>query len=290
MDFLTARLKVLTRSPLWAIRPDYIAALLSFVETEPEKQAKPHTLGTKNNRVMVIPVQGVLTQNDSWFGSTYSGISDAVEKAATDPSIARAVLVVDSPGGEVTGLPETAALIASLAKTKPVSAVVEGQSASAAYWLTTQASDITIAPSAEVGSVGVRMMHVDISQALESDGIKVTEMHAGEFKTEWSPFAPLTDAAKTDMQARLDAIHKDFITAVATGRGARASADIAANRFGEGRMFDAVAALGHGLVDKVQPPREFFRAISPAVDAEEAPNYGIRRARLDIQRKRFGRG
>jgi capsid assembly protease len=298
MDRLHGRIQTLTRSAFWAITPAAQALLIHnllgasgnnpfatiFADVE---AAKPAVRGPKDNKVMVMPITGVLTKDDNWFGTTYNAITDAAEQAASDPTIKRVVLAVDSPGGEVTGLPETAAVLAALAKVKPVSAIVEGQSASAAFWLTTQAKDITIAPSAELGSVGVRMMHVDISKALETDGIKVTELHAGEFKTEWSPFQPLSEAAQEDMQQRLNAIHGDFINAVATGRSGRATADIQAARFGEGRMFDSKAALGHGLADKVQAPRDFYRAMTPVEEAQPVPNYGIRRAQIDQEKVRY---
>ncbi len=82
------------------------------------------------------------------------------------------------------GLPETAAIIAQVAKVKPVSAMVEGTAASAAYWLASQASDVTITPSSEVSSVSVRMMHLDVSKAMEDAELKVTELYSGDFKTE----------------------------------------------------------------------------------------------------------
>jgi ClpP class serine protease len=79
----------------------------------------------------------VLTKDGpAWYGSNYDGIVTAAEKAAGDPDVKRIVLAVDSPGGEVIGCPEAAAALAQIAKTKPVSAVVEGCCASAAYWLT----------------------------------------------------------------------------------------------------------------------------------------------------------
>ena len=56
--------------------------------------------------MVVIPVQGVLSKDGPrWLGNSYEEISDAVEKAVADPSVKRIVLSVDSPGGEVTGLP-----------------------------------------------------------------------------------------------------------------------------------------------------------------------------------------
>jgi capsid assembly protease len=275
--------------PFWAITPDGFAALLgqissrNFFKAEQFASLKPAAMGTSKAKVMVIPVQGVLTKDSSWAGTTYGSIADAAEEAAADPAVKRIVLAVDSPGGEVTGLPETAAVLNRVAKVKPVHAMVEGTSASAAYWLTSQASDITLAPSAEVGSVGVRIMHADISKMLEDAGIKITEMHAGEFKTEWSPFSPLTDAARENMQGRIDSVHKDFLRDIGQGRGPRATRNITAAQYGGGRMFNAADAMGHGLADRVQAPREFYRDIT-TVSGEDP---SLMRARLALERCKF---
>lgn len=282
-------MELLSRSPLWAVDPHGLNIHLAVMKVTAEGPIRweatlPSTSGRGQNKTAIIPIQGVLTKDGPrYYGTNYDTITTAAEAAGADPNVKRVILSVDSPGGNVTGLPETAAAIAQLAKIKPVSAIVEGLSASAAYYITSQAHDITVTPSGEVGSVGVRMMHVDISKMLEDAGYKVTEIHAGNFKTEWSPFKPLTDEAKADMQTRLDEMHVDFISAVSTGRGARATDEIKANRFGEGRVFSAIAAKAHGMVDHIQPTRDFYRAAMP-VEQEQAPAGLPRRARLDVVR------
>lgn len=296
MDSLDARLKFLTRSPFWAIMPNALAGILHQVMTGEIASgflaAKPTTHGKANNRMTVIPVQGVLSKDGpADWGSNYNDIADAAERAANDPTVKRIVLAVDSPGGEVTGLPETAAVLHQVAKVKPVSAIVEGVSASAAYWLTSQAHDITVAPSAEVGSVGVRMMHVDVSKMLDDQGYKVTELYSGNFKTEWSPFKPLSDAAMADMQTRLDSVHNDFIKAVAEGRNVapnRPTGKAANSRYGEGRMFSAQQAMGMGLADKILSPREFYKSVTPTEEKPDAPVFGLttQRARLALEKAR----
>lgn len=274
-------LQRLFNSSLWAIQPERLALLIEQIRTKAFdlswSAAKPNTYGVRKHKITVIPVQGVLTKDGpAWLGSTYESIADAAEQAGSDPDVKQLILDVDSPGGEVTGLPETAAVLAQVSKIKPVSAIVGGMSASAAYWLTSQARNITATPSGEVGSVGVRMMHVDMSKMLEDAGYKITELYSGNFKTEWSPYKPLSDEAKADMQNRLTGIHSDFINAVAEGRGVRATADTKADRFGEGRMFSATDAMNKGLVDKIQPPREFYRAIIPVQEQEaSAPAFGF---------------
>lgn len=291
------RFELLTRSPFWAIRPEFIAHVLHMtIAFKPTgawtwEAAKPHTRGPKDNKVAVIPIEGVLSKDGpAWWGSSYDSIAKAAEDAAADPEVKRVLLAVDSPGGEVTGLPETATVLAQVAKVKPVSAIVDGMSASAAYWLTSQASDVALTPSGEVGSVGVRMMHVDISKMLDDIGYKVTELYSGDFKTEWSPYKPLTDEAKADMQKRLEAVHTDFLNAVSAGRGNRASAEIQQARFGEGRMFSATDAMSHGLVDKLQSARDFYRAIIPQQEqSDSAPAYGLPvKQRTGLERARAG--
>jgi|HubBroStandDraft_4_1064222.scaffolds.fasta_scaffold93341_1 signal peptide peptidase SppA len=273
------RMTLLTRSPLWAIRPENLSGVLDSIVHGSRSAAgweavRPSQRGEGKSKAAVIPVQGVLTKDGPrWLGNSYESIGDSVEKAVADASVKLIVMDVDSPGGEVTGLPEAASVIAQAAKVKPVSALVSGQSASAAFWLTSQANDITLTPSGEVGSVGVRMMHMDMSKNLEDQGIKVTELFSGDFKNEWSPFSPLTDGAKADMQSRLEDVHSDFVNAVAKGRGIRATSDIQRSRFGEGRMLSAQDALRGGLVDRLESPHQFYkRVLTPATSR---PDYGL---------------
>jgi len=289
MDSLTGRLHLFTRSQFWAILPDRLPWLTSVlvhgsILGSDWEAAKPSIQGKGPNKVAVIPVQGVLSKDGpGWLGSNYDAITDAAEKAAADPSVKRVVLAVDSPGGEVTGLQETASVLAQVAKVKPVSSIVEGMAASAAYWLASQSSDITLTPSGEVGSVGVRMMHADISKMLEDQGIKVTELYSGNLKTEWSPFKALSEDAIGDMQTRLAATHTDFLNAVQSGRGDRVSAEMKGNRMGEGRMFGADAAASHGLVDKIQAPREFYRSIVPVEEDPKSPVFGFQNPRAVLE-------
>ena len=293
MNLTAERLTLITRSPFWAILPDKLAPIVAaIVKGHPLasdwQASKPSTQWKGPNKIAVIPVQGVLSKDGpSWLGSNYDGITEAAEKAGADPAVKRVVLAVDSPGGEVTGLPETAAVLAQVAKVKPVSAIVEGMAASAAYWLASQASDITITPSGEVGSVGVRMMHVDISKMLEDAGYKVTELYSGNFKTEWSPFKPLSEDAMGDMQKRLESVHNNFINDVASGRGGRVSTEMRGNRMGEGRMFSASDAIGNGLADKIQAPREFYRAITAPEEGSPAHSANLMRSRLELERLKF---
>jgi capsid assembly protease len=195
-----------------------------------------------------VGIFGVLGQGDWYADTNYAGIRANVKRALADPSVKTVDLIIDSPGGSVIGLPETAACIAAANKVKPVRCFVPGIAASAAYWLASQASTITLTPSGEVGSVGVLDLHTDITGALEKSGVKITAISAAPHKVERAPFTPLTDGAKAHMQGAVNEWYSDFLSTVRRGRGARVPAG---SNNGGGRMLNAREALATRMVDFV---------------------------------------
>ena len=160
---------------------------------------------------------------------------------------------VDSPGGTTAGVEELSDLIWTGSQRKPVVAVANSQMASAAYWLASQVGGkqlrLVASPGADAGSIGVFMMHQDVSGMMEQDGVKVTFIRAGKYKTETNPFEPLSDEAREHLQAQVDATYETFVAHVARGRGVAKS--VAKEGFGQGRMFHASQAAEMGLVDRV---------------------------------------
>jgi signal peptide peptidase SppA len=229
------------RSPYFALLESYAPQLLSGPEAKAPQTTRTLAAGQ-------IGVFGVLGQNDWFADSDYSAIRASVRRALADPSARTIDLVIDSPGGSVMGLPETADVIHAANRVKPVRAFVTGIAASAAYWLASQASTITLTPSGEVGSVGVLDIHADVTKALDNAGVKLTAVTAGPHKVERAPFTPLSDDAKSHMQSSVDAWYGEFLGTVRRGRGARVSST---SNYGGGRMLGARQALAAGLVDFV---------------------------------------
>ena len=156
---------------------------------------------------------------------------------------------VDSPGGTVAGTPETANLVRQAAQTKRVVAVVDTLCASAAYWIASQANEIVMTPSAEVGSIGVLCVHMDLSGMLEAAGVKATVLRSVPAKAEMNPFEPLSPEALDHNKAELAAVHSDFVKAVAQGRGVQTSR--VADSFGKGRTVRADQAVKLGMADRI---------------------------------------
>lgn len=196
----------------------------------------------------------VRTDADAAYGETsYEAIRSSLQIALDDPSVETIELFINSPGGDVSGLPELAGFIEGAARQKKMCAWIDGLGASAAYWLASATGDIRTSPSAQVGSIGVLYVHDDMTGFLKSFfGIERTWMQAGKYKTVWAP-KKLSEEERAAIQAQLDAVYDKFTTFVASRMGLDLSEKGA---WADGRLFNGERARALGLVTELQPFRE----------------------------------
>lgn len=213
--------------------------------------------------VAIVPIEGTLVQKGKWLGSSdsgdtsYEGTRALLARAMRSDQVKGVVLEVDSYGGEVAGAFETAAMIAELSAAKPTLAILTDFAFSAGYLMASAARQIVMPPGGGAGSIGVIAMHADYSKQLEQKGVAVTLVTAGAHKADGSPFAPLADDVRGEIQARVDASYQRFVDAVGTYRGVRLPA--AAARATEARTYVGEAAVRAGLVDGIVEVDEAFR-------------------------------
>lgn len=204
--------------------------------------------------VEIIPVQGVIAQKMNLFmevsgGTSTELLAQSIQRALDDSQVSAILLDIDSPGGSVFGVPEIADFLLQARDKKRIVAQANPVAASAAYWIAACCTEIAVPPSGQVGSIGVLSVHDDVTKAQEKDGVKTTVLRAGRYKAEGNPFEPLSEEARADMQAKLDAYYDMFVRAVAQGRGA--DPRTVRSGFGQGRMVMAADAKAAGMVDRV---------------------------------------
>jgi capsid assembly protease len=204
--------------------------------------------------IAVIEISGVLIHRGGWIGqssgqTSYEGISAQIEAAARDPSVQAVALEIDSFGGEVAGVFDLADQIRALRRDKPVWAFVAEHAFSAGYALASQADRILLPRTGAVGSIGVVVMHADLSGQLDQDGVRVTLIHSGQHKVDGNPYEPLPENVRDDIQREIDVLRFLFAETVAAGRAGRLNQDAAlATEAATYRGADAVSA---GLADEV---------------------------------------
>ncbi len=219
--------------------------------------------------VAVIEVSGVLVHRGAWIGqssgqTSYEGIAAQLASAASDPTVRGIALEIDSFGGEVAGVFDLADAIRAARAAKPVWAFVAEHAFSAGYALASQADRIVLPRTGAVGSIGVVVMHADLSGQLSDAGVTVTLIHSGAHKVDGNPYAPLPDPVRARIQGEIDSIRTLFAQTVAAGRGRRMNAEAALATEAECyRGADAVAA---GLADEVSDPASAFAAFAAAVN------------------------
>jgi signal peptide peptidase SppA len=213
-------------------------------------EAPQSELFNRVDNVGIVSIRGPIVNADSpilaLFGvATYPNIRRSVIAAASDPNVQQILLDIDSPGGTVAGTADTGDLIARVnAKVKPVTAFTDGTMASAATWIGVSAGQVFASKTAVTGSIGVIAVHIERSKQLADEGIKATVFRAGKYKALVNPIEPLTEAAKEQMEAKLDGAYKVFVQHVADSRGV--SYAVADKKMAEGREFFRQCGRGCG--------------------------------------------
>jgi HK97 family phage major capsid protein len=232
------------------------------------------TGGAKGKLIAILPVYGMILPKQadfdmSEFGSSIETMRKNFRSALSNPDVKAIVLDVDSPGGSVYHVDEFAKEIFDAREQKKIVAQINPLAASAAYYLASQAEEIAITPSGEVGSIGVRAMHQDLSKALDLKGVKVTTITFGKYKAENNPFEPMSDEGRAFMQQRVNDYGVAFEKAVARGRGVSVG-DVGKN-FGEGRVFGASEGKSRGMVDRVATLEQTLQRLGGGSASAQVP-------------------
>jgi signal peptide peptidase SppA len=260
----------------WAIRPETLKVIVDLMRfrvsggqlSAEEVQERIGAASTRRGNqaragaVAVLPLHGVIMQRAGLMAQTSGAVSleswmTDFRTLMADDEIGTIVIDIDSPGGEVSGIPEAAAEIRAARDQKRIVAVANPTAASGAYWLGSQAGEFVVTPSGWVGSIGVYTAHDDLSKMLEMEGINETLISAGKFKVEGNELGPLTDEARAYRQTIVDDYYGMFVADVAKGRGV-ATADVKGG-MGQGRMVLAKGAKAEKMVDGIATLDESIR-------------------------------
>lgn len=246
----------------WAITPEGMELIAAIAERQHEHAGNIEALEAKLGRplsntqtmtirdgVALLPVQGPTFAKANLFtrisgATSYDVLATDFTAALEDPNVRAIVGVFDTPGGEVTGASELAAMFKAARGKKPMVAFVEGQMASAGYWLGSAFDKIVAAQTAMIGSIGAQI------------GFRISEPRAGEksyrFVSSVSPnknASPDSEAGAAEYQRIADDLGKVFVDTVAANRDT--TAETVLDKFGQGSVFVAADALSRGMIDSI---------------------------------------
>jgi protease-4 len=156
------------------------------------------------------------------------GFSQFIEDTFNEEKVIGVVLDIDCPGG---GIYDTSILYDKILKMKAkhpekkVTTFVRRMAGSGGYWLSVAGDKIYTTPVSQVGSIGVFIASLDLSEFFKEYKIHPYFIQAGRFKTMGSPNAPLTQEEADLIQSRVNDVHNMFINVVQTRRGSKLDND-----------------------------------------------------------------
>lgn len=228
-----------------------------------------------SGNVGVINIDGPMitksTMLSSISGSTnYEAIGNSIVALNEMPDVKSLLMVMDTPGGAVTGVAELGELIAN--SPKPVDSYVYGTMSSAGYWLGARSRRIYASQTALVGSIGV-VLGVPVPEA---DGSKV------EIVSTQSPYKRsdvTTSEGKAEAQEMADDMADVFISTVAEGRGV--TTEQVLSNFGKGKTIIASKALDAGMIDEIQPLSALLLKLNKPVAASIPATFNMKGNTMD---------
>lgn len=219
--------------------------------------------------IAVIPVFGPIFPRANMVTEFSGGTSAALLKADIGLAVESAavggiMLVMDTPGGAVSGINAVADALYRARDRKPVVAHVSGAAASAGYWIATSAGEITMERTGLVGSIGVATV---VPKQVEpgADGRIAIDIVSSNAPDKWPD--PTTEEGAAEIRRGLDAIEAAFIADVARGRGV--TPKVVREQFGRGGIEIGQAAVEKGMADRVTSYEQSFGALKRRVAARQ---------------------
>jgi len=198
-------------------------------------------------RVGIVECKGTVG-GDGERGIDADKVVKLLRKYERDDDVRAVVVRIDSPGGAVAPSQEIYAALRNLRKKKKVVASMGNLAASGGYYIAAAADQIYASPGTLTGSIGVIFMHFNVRGLLEAVKIEETTLKAGKYKDTLSPFRPLNELDREEVQSISEDVYGQFIRDVAEGRGLK---EEEVRKLAEARIYTWRLAKDLRLVDEL---------------------------------------
>lgn len=193
-----------------------------------------------DGKVGIVEVSGVITDSSETIR--------LLKLFREDKAIKAIVLRVESPGGVVGPSQEIYQEVRKTVPTKKVVASMGAVAASGGYYVAAAADGIVANPGTITGSIGVIMGYTNFEKLLEKIGLTPVVIKSGEYKDMASPTRKMTPQEEEALQYFVDQTHRQFVKAIAEGRGMDLSL---VESLADGRIYTGEEAVTNGLVDRL---------------------------------------
>ncbi len=212
-------------------------------------------------KVAIIDIEGIISDS--------AAITDEIRHYAERDDVKAVVLRINSPGGAVGPAQEIYREVKRLRRTKRVVASMGGVAASGGYYIAAAADKIVANPGTITGSIGVIIEFINVEDLFRKLGLKGYVVKSGRFKDVASPLREMSQEDVRLLQDVIDDVHRQFVDAVAQGRGLKREQ---VERIADGRIFSGAQAVEHGLVDVLGNQQDAIDLVARLAGIEGRPS------------------
>ena len=202
---------------------------------------------TVGARIGIVEAKGTIGEAAP-AGIDSDKVVKLLKKYERDEDIKAVVLRVDSPGGAVAPSQEIHDAVKRIKASKKVVVSMGGMAASGGYYISAPADRIFAEPGTLTGSIGVIFLHFNVRGLLEWAKVEETTLKSGKYKDTLSPFRPIQETDREEIQSISDDVYSQFVQAVAQGRG---MPEARVREIAEGRIYTGKRAKELKLVDEL---------------------------------------
>jgi protease-4 len=198
-------------------------------------------------RIGVVELKGVIGLGGRG-GVDAEDVMKLVKRYADDTDMKAVVVRIDSPGGAASASQEIYDELRRLAEDKVVVCSMGNVAASGGLYVAMGCDRIVAEPATLTGSIGVVSQFPNVKGLADRLSVKVETIKSGRLKDVGNPFRDMTPEDRAYWQQVVDQTYRQFVGAVAEGRG-MAEEDV--RKFADGRVLTGEQAQELGLVDEL---------------------------------------
>ncbi len=182
--------------------------------------------------------------------STFT-ICDYLDQIAADRHNKGLFIEIDSPGGSVYDSDKIYQALMEYKELtgRPIVAACLSTMCSGAYYIASAADEIYAERTADVGSIGVYIEMMDVSELAAKLGVKVDYIRSSENKAMGNMYNAMTEEQRAIYQSIIDEHYERFLDIVQKSRGYDRET---LRKIADGRAYTATQALQNGLIDGIK--------------------------------------
>lgn len=166
--------------------------------------------------IAVIDMVGTMIHRGGWMSAasgltSYNMLSKRFRRALNDEQVKAILFNSDTPGGAVSGAFDFSDMVYEARGVKPVYTLAADCLCSAGILIGSSADKVYATQTANIGSIGVVMKHLEYSKWNEKKGLNNTYIYAGDRKIDGNPDNPLSKEARAAFQAEVQKIYEKFV-------------------------------------------------------------------------------